>query len=77
MANDASESLRIQELYDIINQTLNALPERCGKIFKLNRFEGLKYKEIAVKLKISIKTVEANMGIALKQFRKNLSEYTS
>jgi RNA polymerase sigma-70 factor (ECF subfamily) len=41
----------------------------------MSRFEGLKYKEIAERLLISIKTVEANMGKALKLFRENLKEY--
>jgi RNA polymerase sigma-70 factor (ECF subfamily) len=40
----------------------------------MNRFEGLKYSEIAERLAISVKTVEANMGRALKEFRKALTE---
>jgi len=40
----------------------------------MNRFEGLKYTEIAEKLAISVKTVEADMGKALKEFRKALRE---
>ncbi len=65
----------VGELQVIIDQTLDSLPERCGRIFRLNRFEGLKYHEIALKLSISIKTVEANMGKALKMLRKNLKDY--
>jgi RNA polymerase sigma-70 factor (ECF subfamily) len=63
------------ELQGIIDNTLDSLPERCGRIFRLNRFEGLKYHEIAQKLSISVKTVEANMGKALKLLRKNLKNY--
>jgi RNA polymerase sigma-70 factor (ECF subfamily) len=73
--NDASEALRMQELNEIINNTLNSLPERCRKIFLLNRYEGLKYGEIADKLSLSIKTIEANMGKALKLLRRNLKNY--
>jgi RNA polymerase sigma-70 factor, ECF subfamily len=40
----------------------------------MNRFEGLKYNEIAEKLAVSVKTVEADMGRALKEFRKELAE---
>ena len=41
----------------------------------MNRQEGLKYREIAQKLSISEKTVEANMGKALKALRNSMEEY--
>jgi RNA polymerase sigma-70 factor, ECF subfamily len=63
------------ELNDCINCSINQLPEKCRKIFLLCRFEGLKYAEIAEKLNISVKTVEMQMGIALKKLRKKLSDY--
>lgn len=69
------DELNARELDMLIEQTLNELPERTGEIFKMNRFQGLKYTEIANKLSISVKTVEANMGKALKIFRRNLHEY--
>ncbi len=69
------DSANVSEMQQIIHQTLDSLPERCGRIFRLNRFEGLKYHEIAEKLSISVKTVEANMGRALKLLRKNLKEF--
>lgn len=72
---DASEAMRTQELYEVINNTLNSLPERCRKIFHLNRYEGLKYWEIAEKLSLSVKTIEANISKALKLLRKNLKQY--
>lgn len=73
--NQQQNSSNARELQGIIERTLDALPERCSRIFRLNRFEGLKYNEIAVKLSISVKTVEANMGKALKLLRKNLKNY--
>lgn len=73
--SDASEAIYMQELNQIIDETLSSLPERCRNIFLLNRQEGLKYREIAKKLDLSIKTVEANMGKALKLLRKNLKNY--
>jgi len=63
-----------KELQLKIMRVLERLPERCSKIFCMNRFEGLKYTEIAEKLSVSVKTVEANMGRALKEFRKALTE---
>jgi RNA polymerase sigma-70 factor (ECF subfamily) len=62
------------ELQAKIVKILERLPERCGQIFCMNRFEGLKYSEIAEKMSVSVKTVEANMGKALKEFRKALKE---
>lgn len=72
---DASEELSLKELNEVIDRTLEEMPERQRKIFSLSRFEGLKYHEIARKLSLSVKTIESNMGKALKQFRKNIKIY--
>lgn len=69
------EVMHQQQVSEIIEQTLDSLPLRCRQIFKMSRFEGLKYREIADQLSISIKTVEANMGKALKTFRERLKDY--
>jgi len=69
-----SDILHYKELQARIAMILEKLPERCGKIFYMNRFEGLKYSEIAEKLSVSVKTVESNMGRALKEFRKELTK---
>jgi len=72
-----SVSIEEHEIQTIIKNTLSNLPLRCSKIFRMSRFDGLKYHEIADKLSISVKTVEANMGKALKAFRKNLKDYVT
>ena len=54
---------------------MDHLPEQCRLIFKLSRFEELKYAEIAQQLSISIKTVENQMGKALRIMREQLKEY--
>jgi RNA polymerase sigma-70 factor (ECF subfamily) len=69
-----SDILHYKELQAKIARIIERLPERCGKIFCMSRFEGLKYIEIAEKLSVSVKTVESNMGRALKVFRKELKE---
>jgi RNA polymerase sigma-70 factor (ECF subfamily) len=78
MAPESNETpvdiLHYRELQARIAGILETLPEKCGKIFCMSRFEGLKYSEIAERLSVSIKTVEANMGRALKEFRKALAE---
>ncbi len=70
--DDPAEILKYKELHEKIAVLIAKLPDRCAQIFCMNRFEGLKYAEIANELSISIKTVEANMGKALKKFRNEL-----
>lgn len=71
-----SENMIATELNHKIGLLLEQLPDNCKRIFRMSRFQGLKYQEIADELAISIKTVEANMTKALKFFRENLAEYT-
>jgi len=70
-------NLEESELQKKLADALTVLPEQCAKIFKMSRFEELKYKEIADKLGISVKTVENQMGKALKIMREQLKEYLS
>ncbi|WP_373523461.1 sigma-70 family RNA polymerase sigma factor, partial [Aquiflexum sp.] len=51
---------------------IDLLPDRCQTIFKLSRYEQMSYAEIAKTLDISPKTVENQIGKALKILRKNL-----
>lgn len=69
------DQLEEAELADRINRAIQNLPEKCREIFILCRFEELKYAEIAIRLNISVKTVEMQISIALKKLRKELSEY--
>ena len=72
---DATDRLEEQELEQRIFDALQSLPEKCREVFTLNRFEGLKYAEIAEKHGISVKTVETQMSKALKILREKLSDY--
>ena len=61
-----------QTQYDIrhrIQKALDQLPEEIKTVFMLNRFDALKYAEIAEMLDISVKTVESRMSKALKRLR--------
>ena len=58
-----------------IQAAIAALPEKRQEIFRLAREDGLKYREIADQLKISVKTVETQMTLALKQLRESLKAY--
>ncbi len=63
-----------RELNEKISQALDKLPEKCREVFMLCRFEDMKYKEVADKLGISQKTVEAQMSKALKILREELKD---
>jgi RNA polymerase sigma-70 factor (ECF subfamily) len=65
----------LKELEKNIEKALMNLPEQCRLIFKMSRFEDLKYREIANVLNISPKTVENQMGKALRLMRENLADY--
>jgi RNA polymerase sigma-70 factor (family 1) len=68
----AHETLIYEELYDQIEAAIQALPKQCRTIFLMSRHQDLKYKEIAEILNISIKTVDTQMGRALKYLRKTI-----
>src|SRR5690606_27926411 len=71
----ASAGLMSDELNQNINRAIDKLPEQCRIVFKLSRFEELKYAEIADQLGISVKTVENQIGKALRILRVELKEY--
>lgn len=74
----SGESKLLQsELQDNVNKAIDSLPPKCRAIFQLSRYEELTYKEIAIKLDISVKTVENQMGRALRILRIKLRGYLS
>lgn len=72
---DVQAQLESMELEEKIGQAISSLPEKCREIFEMNRFQGLKYAEIAEKLGLSVKTVENQMSKALKIMREKLAHY--
>ena len=74
-STESENSLESQELSREIDYALNLLPERCREVFELSRFEGMKYAQIAERLDISIKTVEAQMSKALRIMRDHLKDF--
>ncbi len=73
--NNGEDFILFIELNEKIKHAINNLPENCREIFKLSRYEGLKYIEIAQKLNISVKTVEVQIGKALKKLRADLQNF--
>ena len=75
--NEPDKELECKELNEKIYSAINSLPEKCREIFIMNRFDHLKYREIAELLDISIKTVETQMGRALKKLKEILGSLLS
>ncbi|NTD97650.1 RNA polymerase sigma-70 factor [Agrobacterium tumefaciens] len=71
----AAAKIELTELQKRLREALLQLPEQCRTIFQMSRFEELKYREIAERLGLSIKTVENQMGKALKIMRLRLADF--
>jgi RNA polymerase sigma-70 factor (family 1) len=67
---DPEQLMMTEEMVRQIKQAVNDLPPRCRIIFKLIKEDGLKYKEVAELLHLSVKTIEAQMAIALRRIGK-------
>lgn len=68
------EDAIFQEKVEKVKSLVDTLPERCKEILLLSKQEGYKHREIAEKLGISIKTVEAQLRIAFQKIRKGFEE---
>jgi RNA polymerase sigma-70 factor (ECF subfamily) len=71
----ALHELEANELAEKLDSALEKLPEKCRTIFQMSRFEELRYQEIAERLDIPIKTVENQMGKALRLLRMELVDF--
>lgn len=68
------EELHFKQLQLEILSGINSMPEQRRKVFVMSRMEGLKNKEIAAQLNISIKTVEKHMSMALLDMKDYLQK---
>ncbi|WP_373719840.1 sigma factor-like helix-turn-helix DNA-binding protein, partial [Bacteroides heparinolyticus] len=64
-----------EEVMNIIQNTLQSLPQQTSRIFSLSRFENKTNREIAAELNVSIKDVEYHISKSLKVLRKALKDY--
>jgi RNA polymerase sigma-70 factor (ECF subfamily) len=71
--SDADAEASMADTLTAVRHAIDRLPERCRLVFTLHREQGLTYSEIAEVLHISAKTVEVQMGRALKSLRKSLN----
>jgi RNA polymerase sigma-70 factor, ECF subfamily len=74
-ASAESDPMALGELEGAIEIAMNSLPDKCREVFELSRGEGLKYAEIAERMGISVKTVEAHMTRALTLLREHLDKF--
>lgn len=63
----------IEQLYSYVQEAIDSLPPKCQVIFNLSRNGGMTYKEIAEELDLSVKTVENQVGHALRKLREQLT----
>lgn len=70
--DEREESLDDTQISQLIRNGVDTLPEKCREIFILCKLEGLTYDEIADYLNVSKKTVDNQMGIALRKLREYL-----
>jgi RNA polymerase sigma-70 factor (ECF subfamily) len=73
--SDGPVHLYAEELEERIRVALLKLPEKSLVVFQMSRLENKKYKQIAEKLGITVKTVEAHMSRALRILREELRDY--
>lgn len=73
--DETGAGMELLDLKEKLQHALNELPEKCRTVFQMSRFEDLKYQEIADRLDLSVKTVEAHMGKALKLLRLKLADF--
>jgi RNA polymerase sigma-70 factor (ECF subfamily) len=67
--------LEFDELETLVHDTIENLPDQCKQVFIMNRFKGMKYREIAELLNISLSTVKYHMSTALEKLREKLNGY--
>jgi len=70
--NTTAENLAAEEAELAVAGALEALPPQCRAVFMMSREEGMSYRQIAEALNVAPKTVENQMGKALRLLRENL-----
>jgi len=73
--NEGQSYIVQYELEEQIKEAIDKLPEKCRKVFLMNRFEGVKPSEIARIENISVRTVEGHIGKAIRILKKELENY--
>jgi RNA polymerase sigma-70 factor (ECF subfamily) len=72
---DTENYILYSDLYQQLQQALEKLPDAYREAFEMNRFEGLKYREIAERLDVSERTVEVRISKAIERLRLYLKDF--
>jgi len=72
---DGESNMELKDLENVILKSMEMMPIRRAQIFRMHRFDKMSYSEIAEKLSLSIKTIEAEIGKALKTLRREVKKY--
>ncbi|MEP6619126.1 MAG: RNA polymerase sigma-70 factor [bacterium] len=75
LPRQADADLSADEVIAAVRAAVERLPDRCRLVFTLHREQGLSYREVAAVMDISPKTVDVQMGRALKALRKSLGAF--
>ena len=67
--------LEYDELEALVNDVIDNLPDQSRQVFTMNRFKGMKYREIAEALNISLSTIKYHMSTALDTLKDKLNGY--
>lgn len=71
---EPAERTSTDELYALVMELVDAMPEQRRKVFSMSRFEHLKYEEIAERLGISPRTVQYHITMAMNYLRSHVSD---
>lgn len=74
-ASGESNSINTKEIQWLAAEAVNSMPKKRKMVYELSRRDGLSYTEIAEKMGVSVKTVEAHLTAALVQMRTHLKDY--
>ena len=72
LQTDETDVADADDLFRRVSEAVRDLPEGCGRIFRMVKYEHKSYMETARALGLSVKTVESQMGIALRKIRERV-----
>ena len=72
VADSFLDDIITSDLHEMLDRQIDTLPPQCARAFRLSRLEHLTYKEIAERMGVSVKAVEANVSRAITILREKM-----